>query len=384
MNPTTDRTNISKTGLNNIAVRYLGAAIAAIALLAVCMVGLAGCSGSSSSQAAATVNGKTISEQTVTDYIEKQRAALGYTDEESWAEYLSQSGYTPEEIRSQVVEGMIQEELMRQGAEGLGATVDQSQVDEYIESAKSGYGSDEEWQQALDSAGYTEEELRESYEMNLLQQAVMDALQSDVADEEKLEMASMYSQQYDGAKRSSHILVEDEATAQDILNRLNSGSVEFAAAAEENSIDTGSAANGGDVGWDKLTTFVAEYQEALDGLEVGQISGIVKSDYGYHIIMATDLFNVPEEITSLDQIPEDILSYIENMMNQQNSYTAFSEWLQKLQDEGEIVINDMPSGLPYYLDPSKYQTAEADSGADAADVNGDADTGENADAGSEE
>ena len=64
----------------------------------------------------------------------------------------------------------------------------------------------------------------------------------------------MYATAYDGAKRSSHILFNtgDEATAQDVLDRINSGELDFAEAAKEYSQDTGSAENGGDVGWDKL------------------------------------------------------------------------------------------------------------------------------------
>ena len=54
-----------------------------------------------------------------------------------------------------------------------------------------------------------------------------------------------------------------------MLDKLNAGEVEFADAAKEYSEDS-SADGGGDVGWDKLTTFVTEYQDALSALSKGR------------------------------------------------------------------------------------------------------------------
>ncbi|WP_369677506.1 peptidylprolyl isomerase, partial [Klebsiella pneumoniae] len=85
----------------------------------------------------------------------------------------------------------------------------------------------------------------------------------------------------------------DEATAQEVLDKINSGELDFAEAAQQYSKDS-SAQNGGDVGWDKMTSFVEPYQTALDGLAVDQVSGLVTTDYGIHIIKCTDEFNAPK------------------------------------------------------------------------------------------
>ena len=101
------------------------------------------------------------------------------------------------------------------------------------------------------------------------------------------------------------------AKAQELLDQINNGDISFEDAAAQYSQDSGSAAQGGDVNWDKLGTgFVTEYQEALDGLEKDQIvAAPVKSEYGYHIIKCTDVFTVPEGgITSLGIMLEDLES----------------------------------------------------------------------------
>ncbi|MDE8704020.1 peptidylprolyl isomerase, partial [Adlercreutzia equolifaciens] len=92
----------------------------------------------------------------------------------------------------------------------------------------------------------------------------------------------------------------DEDLAQEVLEKLQSGELDFATAAESYSKDTGSAAVGGNVGWDKLTSFVTEYTTALNELEKGEISGLVTSSYGIHNIQCTDVFEAPEELTKMD------------------------------------------------------------------------------------
>ncbi|HRE41867.1 MAG TPA: peptidylprolyl isomerase [Ignavibacteria bacterium] len=68
-----------------------------------------------------------------------------------------------------------------------------------------------------------------------------------------------------------------------ILDSLNSG-VDFAILATNNSDDKGSAVNGGDLGYAKKGVFVKNFEEALFTLEVGKVSDIVETEYGYHLI----------------------------------------------------------------------------------------------------
>jgi peptidyl-prolyl cis-trans isomerase D len=79
-----------------------------------------------------------------------------------------------------------------------------------------------------------------------------------------------------------------KAKAQDILNKIHSGG-DFAALAKENSDDPGSKVNGGDLGLVKKNgQMVPEFETAAFNLKVGQTSGLVKTQFGYHIIQVTE------------------------------------------------------------------------------------------------
>ena len=127
---------------------------------------------------------------------------------------------------------------------------------------------------------------------------------------------------------------------------------------KEYSDDTASAKNGGDVGYDKLTSFVTEYQDALGALQKDQISGIVETTYGYHIIKCTDVFKVEGQATSIDQLPAEIRDYIVNIIESNAESDAYNTWLNDYTDKAEIKINEMPSDVPYNVDLSKAAEAK--------------------------
>ena len=98
-------------------------------------------------------------------------------------------------------------------------------------------------------------------------------------------------------RKSSHILIsfddeviEDAALEQskDILLRIKGGE-SFEGLAQEFSDDSGSATNGGDLGWAEPGLFVSEFDQVLYALEIGEISDPVKTQFGYHIIRLDDV-----------------------------------------------------------------------------------------------
>lgn len=348
--------------------------VCATGLTFACVCGLCACGSSSSGGAsggvAATVNGVEISEDTITKQVESVRTQMSVDTEDAWGQWLVQNDYTPAQVREQIIDGYVEQELIRQGAAERGITVDSSTIDEYVNSMKSQYDDDDAWNKALEGAGMTEDEYRQSLELSLLYTDLYAqfAPTEDPSEEDLVSSCQTYASMYDGAKRSSHILFDasDEATAQEVLDKINSGELDFAEAAAEYSNDTASAEAGGDVGWDKLTSFVDEYQTALDGLEKDQVSGLVTSSFGIHIIKCTDVFTAPDEITSSDQVPTEFLDQIKKTLSSSQQSKDYQAWLAEYKESADIVINDMPEGLSYDVDLTKYQTEDSSAAADSS------------------
>ena len=100
--------------------------------------------------------------------------------------------------------------------------------------------------------------------------------------------------------RASHILVKTKPEAEAILTELKNGG-DFAAIAKAKSIDTTSGVNGGDLGYFNKTAMVAPFAEAAFATPVGQLSAIVQSDFGFHIIKVVDKKTVTTSFTDSQQ-----------------------------------------------------------------------------------
>lgn len=104
------------------------------------------------------------------------------------------------------------------------------------------------------------------------------------------DLKKFYDQNVDKFKtgdqvKASHILVKTENEAKDILAQIKAGG-NFEALAKKHSVDS-SAAKGGDLGWFGKGSMVPPFEKAAMALKEGQVSGVVKSDFGYHIIKLT-------------------------------------------------------------------------------------------------
>ncbi|MDX1490073.1 MAG: SurA N-terminal domain-containing protein [Pseudohongiellaceae bacterium] len=117
--------------------------------------------------------------------------------------------------------------------------------------------------------------------------------EEDIVEQYELEASNANTS---SQRRASHILLElngdrDEAQAvaeaQALKERLDAGE-EFAAIALEASSDTISAQEGGDIGYSDGSAFPAELEEALEELEVGQVSEPVVSEFGVHLVKLTE------------------------------------------------------------------------------------------------
>ena len=352
--------------------------ISVVGVSAACCIALVGCGGTNygyTGGVAATVNGAEIQEDTITKYIQDFRTSSDLTSDDDWDNWMKENSFDPATVRDQVIDYYVENELKKQACDEKGIAVEQSQVDDEINNMKANYDSDDAWKQALSSAGLTEDQYRESVEAGLLDKALEDAVAGDAAtadDSKVLDMLNTYYTMFNGAKKSSHILFAsgDTEKAQEVLDQINAGTLDFAEAAKQYSTDTASAADGGNVGWDAINSFVTDYTDALDGLSVGQVSGLVTSDYGIHIIKCTDEFTCDGKATSLSAYPQEFVDYISNIVKDQNKSTAYSNWFNDYKAQADIQNNDMPENVPYNLDMTKYDNSDSSSDNSDGSSNG--------------
>jgi peptidyl-prolyl cis-trans isomerase C len=155
-----------------------------------------------------------------------------------------------------------------------------------------------------------------------------------VNDEEVLEY---YEQNKDGftEKEQVHlynILLETEEEAQNVLEQLKAGE-DFSEIAIEKSTGP-SASNGGDMGFISKGSIIPEIDEAVFALNIGELTDIIKSDYGFHILKVTE--KKPESIKALEEAKDEIMQ----TLLPEKQKDAFDNLLTELKSKVEIKIND--------------------------------------------
>jgi peptidyl-prolyl cis-trans isomerase C len=108
---------------------------------------------------------------------------------------------------------------------------------------------------------------------------------------------------------AAHILVATQEEADAIKAEL-AGGADFAEIAKAKSTDTGSGANGGDLGWFGLGMMVKPFEDAVVAAKVGEVSGPIQTDFGFHLILVKET-RVAEKPT-LDQLRDELAAEVEN------------------------------------------------------------------------
>ncbi|MFH1027571.1 MAG: peptidylprolyl isomerase [Pseudomonadota bacterium] len=150
--------------------------------------------------------------------------------------------------------------------------------------------------------------------------------ESNVSDED---LKKFYEQNKDKFKtgeqiKASHILVKTEKEAKDILAQIKAGG-NFEELAKKSSVDS-SSAKGGDLGWFGKGSMVPAFEKAALALKEGQVSDVVKSDFGFHIIKLTG--KRPAGIRPLEEVKDQIKGAI-MPSRQQEVFQKIKEELKK-------------------------------------------------------
>ncbi len=211
------------------------------------------------------------------------------------------------QARAWVLDRMIEQRLILQAAAQEGITVSDEEVEASIQSLVSEIG-EEAFRQHLADQGMSEEEFRESLRREMIASRMLDKVAQSVPT-------------HGPEVHARHILVATESEAQQLLQQLNAGA-DFAALAQQYSLDESTKDRGGDLGtFPRGTLTLPEVEEVAFSLQPGQISGIVKSPWGYHIVQVLDRVDDAE----YDPVSLRILRD-----------KAIQDWLQGLWDGAEI------------------------------------------------
>lgn len=357
--------------------RAIGVVVMCVAVSAVILGGfkMAGALEPNAGLAAKTGD-KYFTEADVTKYITEQTFYKQYSRSQStWQQYLSMYGMTSESFRQNAIENhFAHDELVRLAAEDQEITVDENEVDKDVAIFKSKYAKEADYKKALETAGYTEETYREHvYQALLEKNLIAKVVTTDApSDDDVKEYLSSYSSAYKDARQSSHILFDakDQAKAQEVLDKINSGALSFEAAVAQYSTDESTKAKSGDRGWDKIESFTSAYNTGLSGLSVGEVNNTLVTDKdGIHIVKCTNKWETPEKVESLDGVPQAIIEDCRKKKDESNQRTKLDEWLKTwASDHGvETTIYPMPTNVPYYVDPS---TANQSIGSTAGGAGG--------------
>ena len=236
----------------------------------------------STSPAAATVNGKPISQRTV-DMIARQGASAGRPD-------------SPE-ARKAIIDELALQMLVAEEAvkKGLDKT---PEVAEQVDAMKQSVLANAYVQDFIKNNPVTDDMLKAEYERI---------------------KATITGTEY----KAHHILVDKESEAKDIIARLRKDPGAFAKLAMEKSKDPGSKARGGDLGWFDLQRMVPEFGAAVSKLEKGKFTEEpVKTQFGYHVILLDD--SKPIEAPPMDEVKAPLTQQVQqqNLMKQLDALKA--------------------------------------------------------------
>ena len=212
-----------------------------------------------------------------------------------------------ENMFNTVLENEIQRNLLLVRAREDSIEVDDERVEEMVRAQvrqfKEQFGTTA-FAEELKKAGLTERQMRDKFREQFRNQYLersmyeMLAQQVSVSPRDIKEFQEKYRRGESNVVSLSHIFVEPTASteqqdkirpqAEAVLERIRSGE-NFAALAKEYSQDPGSASQGGDLGFFGRGTMVPAFEDVAFGLKVGEVSGLVQSQFGFHIIRVEEI-----------------------------------------------------------------------------------------------
>lgn len=151
-------------------------------------------------------------------------------------------------------------------------------------------------------------------------------------------------------RKAQHILVKDKKLAADILKQLKNGA-NFVKLAKQYSIDTSNNKKGGDLGFFQKGVMVPEFEKAVFSMKEGDLSDIISTDFGYHIVKLNKI--KPQLIKKFDEVKDEIIKIYQKNTAQQQMF-ALSEKMANSAYEAQL--EDVASELGLKLQTTDFFT----------------------------
>jgi foldase protein PrsA len=225
---------------------------------------------------------------------------------------------------------LITKNVIEQEVEKEKVSVSEKDIDAELKELIASYGGEETFNQQLATSGLTMEDVEEDVKTNLQIEKLLES-RIKITDEEMKTYFDENKNTFAQAEqvKASHILVEDEAKAKEVKEKLAAGE-DFAALAKEYSTDTASAESGGDLGFFSKGSMVAEFEDKAFSMKVDEISDPVKSEFGYHIIKVTDKKEAKEANY------EDSKAEIKGVLLDEKVAAEYPTWLEDKKEEYKV------------------------------------------------
>ncbi|QDQ00111.1 foldase [Lysinibacillus fusiformis] len=215
--------------------------------------------------------------------------------------------------------------------------------------------------QALTENGLTEQGFKDSLRVQLLQEK---ALKDQGIKEEDVKK---HYEQMKTELNGRHILVADEKTANEVIEKIKGGA-SFADVAKEYSTDTGSAEKGGELGWFTAGMMVDEFNDAAYALELKTLSEPVQSSFGYHVIEITDKRDV-KDIGKFEDEEENIRTDMLGKLKQTGEdQMIIKDIIAKMAKDADVKTSDkeLKKSLEFFTTTSEDQAKAAEEEAKKA------------------
>jgi parvulin-like peptidyl-prolyl isomerase len=179
-----------------------------------------------------------------------------------------------DQVKQLTLDNMIDDVLVVQDAAQQGIAVSDAEVEAEIQKGVTAAGGQAKFEEQLKRDGQTLDDARAMVRTQLTYQKMISKAVGNIQTAEEV--------------HARHILVDSQATAQALLAQIRGGA-DFAQVAQQSSLDTTTKANGGDLGWFPRGKLVAkELEDAAFALQPGQVSEVIQSALGYHIVQTLE------------------------------------------------------------------------------------------------